>query len=64
MAILLHVTQGKRIRPAARCLVGRAPHCHLVLDNSGVSREHAVLFFDGTWKVRDLLVEERDVGRR
>ena len=54
MAVLVHAGSGRRIRPAARCLVGRAPHCHLVLDNSGVSREHAVMSFDGAWKVRDL----------
>lgn len=54
MAVLFHPTSGRRVRPAARCLVGRAPHCHLLVDNTGVSREHAVLSFDGAWKVRDL----------
>jgi FHA domain len=38
-----------------RCLVGRASTCHLVLDNSDASREHAVIFYDGgSWNVRDL----------
>src|SRR5215218_2549891 len=54
MALLIHVATEKRFRPAARCLIGRAPHCHLVLDDTDVSREHAVIFFEGCWKVRDL----------
>lgn len=55
MAELRHATDGNRIRPATRCLVGRAPSCHLVLADPSVSREHAVIFYDGSgWNVRDL----------
>jgi hypothetical protein len=54
VAIFFNAALDKRVRPAARCLVGRAPHCHWVIDNPGVSREHAVLLFEGAWKVRDL----------
>ena len=55
MAVLRELTQGRRVRPAARCLVGRAQHCHLVLGDSDASREHAVIFYDARgWHVRDL----------
>lgn len=38
-----------------RCLVGRAPTCHLVLEDVHVSAEHAVVLYrDGSWWVRDL----------
>jgi len=55
MALLRHVRQGETVRPASHCLVGRAPSCHLILDDVDVSREHAVIGFDGCrWHVRDL----------
>jgi hypothetical protein len=55
MAVLEQLESGRRISPAYRCLVGRAPSCHLVLNDADVSREQAVIHFDGTrWKVRDL----------
>lgn len=55
MAQLLNIADGRRLRPATRCLVGRAPNCHLVLVDASISREHAVLFYEsGSWFVRDL----------
>jgi hypothetical protein len=55
MAVLEQVDRSRTFRPATRCLVGRASTCHLVLDNSDASREHAVIFYDGvSWNVRDL----------
>lgn len=39
----------------ARVLIGRAPHCDLVLENRKVSGEHAVLVWEGgVWSLRDL----------
>ncbi|MDT8389717.1 MAG: PEGA domain-containing protein [Lentisphaeria bacterium] len=36
-------------------VVGRGPSCDLVIDEDGISRRHARLFFeDGTWFVEDL----------
>lgn len=38
-----------------RCLIGRAPTCHLVIEDARVSAEHAVIAYrDGQWWVRDL----------
>lgn len=38
-----------------RCLIGRAPTCHLLVEDTRVSAEHAVIAFrDGKWWVRDL----------
>jgi len=55
MAVLEQLDGSRTFRPATRCLVGRASTCHLVLDNSDASREHAVIFYDGAnWNVRDL----------
>src|SRR3954468_4661324 len=55
MAVLRHSGFGTCVRPASHCLVGRAPSCHWVLDDPDVSREHAVVWFDGSgWLVRDL----------
>lgn len=55
MALLRQLSHGAVVRPATRCLVGRAPSCHWRLDDADVSREHAVLFYErGEWKVRDL----------
>ena len=55
MGQLRRLQDGTCVRPAARCLVGRAPACHWVLPDSNASREHAVIFYDGhDWYVRDL----------
>jgi hypothetical protein len=40
---------------AERFLIGRGRHCHLVVDSSKVSREHAVIVRDGEgWTIEDL----------
>jgi len=55
MAVLEQIDRARIFRPATRCLVGRASTCHLILDDSDASREHAVIFYDGVhWNVRDL----------
>jgi hypothetical protein len=55
MAVLRHNGHPEWRSLSARTLVGRRSHCQLVLDQTHVGREHAVLSFDGErWHVRDL----------
>lgn len=55
MGVLEHEGSGRQIDLLPRTLVGRGPACDLVLDEPGVSREHAVLSWEGSaWQLRDL----------
>ncbi len=55
MGLLQRIEDGLVLSLGKRCLVGRARHCALRIDDSIVSAEHAALYFSGEqWKVRDL----------
>jgi hypothetical protein len=55
MGVLRHNGHREWRSLSARTLVGRRSHCELVVDQTYVGREHAVLSFTGErWLVRDL----------
>lgn len=56
MAVLTREGDTPVVHPLrARVLVGRAPHCDLVVSSRKVSGEHAVLVWEGgQWSLRDL----------
>ncbi len=55
MATFLERGTGRSHPLPARCVVGRAPACDLVLTEKTVSGQHAVVQWTGTeWEVRDL----------
>jgi hypothetical protein len=55
VAVLQQRDSGRRVTLPARCLVGRARTCDLVLDEGTVSGEHAVFQWTGAaWELRDL----------
>ena len=51
---LLRKPDGTLLPLAARTLIGRAPTAGLRLDDRRVSGEHASIWFEGGWWVRDL----------
>lgn len=55
MALMVQPEAGRHVSPGARCLVGRADTCSLMLTHRSVSAEHASVFWtDDGWVVRDL----------
>ncbi|HCH64927.1 MAG TPA: hypothetical protein DFR83_19130 [Deltaproteobacteria bacterium] len=56
MAALTQDSQSETVHPLrARVLIGRAPHCDLVVASRKASGEHAVLVWEGgQWGLRDL----------
>ncbi|MEZ4453750.1 MAG: FHA domain-containing protein [Nannocystaceae bacterium] len=55
MARLRETTTGRRVVLPARCLVGRVPTADLLLQESVVSGEHALIqWTGGHWELRDL----------
>lgn len=53
--MLEHISDGRRLSLSNRCLVGRATHCELRLNDRRVSGEHGSIFWRrGQWFVRDL----------
>jgi hypothetical protein len=56
VTVLTRLTDPPHIFPLrARVLIGRAPHCDVVIENRKVSGEHAVLVWEGgEWSLRDL----------
>ena len=55
MGTLKHSETGARMDLLARTLVGRGPHCDLVLTDPSVSGDHAAIVWRGEgWEIRDL----------
>ena len=54
MGKLQQIATGRIYTLAVRNLVGRAQSCDLILPDLRVSGEHAVVWWDAGWKVRDL----------
>lgn len=56
VAVLTRDAKPPTVHPLrARVLIGRAPHCDLVVSNRRASGEHAVLVWEGgQWALRDL----------
>ncbi len=54
MASLFHIRTKRRADLGARCVLGRASTCGLTLSDPRVSGEHAVIWWDEGWWIRDL----------
>ncbi len=55
MATLEHTETGRPHVCGSRCVIGRADRSELVIDDIGVSGEHALVFWNGlVWSLRDL----------
>ncbi len=55
MAWLVNPSTREREYLAERSVVGRATHCWVHMPHRSVSKEHAVIYFEGDgWKVKDL----------
>ncbi len=54
MGTLRQTTSGRSVRLSVRHLVGRATRCDLLLPTRQVSGEHAIVVWDGQWRIRDL----------
>jgi len=54
MGLLRHLESGRTRDLLPRNVVGRSPHCDLWLVDRRISGEHAVLWWDDGWWVRDL----------
>lgn len=55
VALLIQRDSDRSVALPARCLIGRAPGCDLVLSERTVSAQHAVVQWSGTeWELRDL----------
>lgn len=54
MASLFHIRTKRRAELGARVVLGRASTCGLTLNDPRVSGEHAVIWWDEGWWIRDL----------
>lgn len=70
MGRLIHVESRRETPLPARCLIGRAPVCDLVLSSRDASSQHASLQWTGSlWELHDLgskngtFVDEQRLGR-
>lgn len=54
MASIFHIRTKRRVELGARTVLGRASTCGLSLSDPRVSGEHAVIWWDAGWWIRDL----------
>lgn len=54
VATLEHIDTGRIFTPSARAVFGRAPTADCSLTDRRTSGEHAAVYFDRTWRLRDL----------
>lgn len=54
MAVIRQLRTNRELVLGPRVLVGRSPACDLVIGDPKVSAEHAVIWWEAGWRIRDL----------